>query len=98
METEQADWKWSLLFRALHKLADLPLQYQGWPFAHTDAELDDIIWWASEKLLPNFDNIPIPAVVLPLKRISRIAVEPSVALAWLRNFTKDKKFIMEYFA
>jgi hypothetical protein len=27
LEQEQADWKWSPLFRALRKLADLPLRY-----------------------------------------------------------------------
>jgi hypothetical protein len=37
-------------------------------------------------------------VVLPLKRISRAAVGPSVALAWPRNFTKHSNFIMEYLA
>jgi hypothetical protein len=49
-------------------------------------------------LFPDFDSLPVPAAVLPLKRISRAAVGPSVALAWPRNFTKHSNFIMEYLA
>jgi hypothetical protein len=34
--------------------------------------------------------------VFPLKHISRAAVGPYVALAWPRNYTKDRRFLDEY--
>jgi hypothetical protein len=98
LEQEHADWKWSLLFCAVCKLSDLPLRYRGRPFAHMAKELDDIICWASEQLLPSFGSTLVPVAVLSLKRISRATVGPFVALAWPRNFTKEKNFIMEYLA
>jgi hypothetical protein len=96
LEKEDAEWKWSPLFCAIRKLPDLPLRYRGRPFAHTAPELQDIISWASEQILPQFETLPVPEAVLPLKRISRTAVGPHVALAWPRNYTNQQQFLEEY--
>jgi hypothetical protein len=60
------------------------------------SELKDIICWASKELLPGFASIHVIVAVLPLKHISHATVGPYVALAWSRNFTKDKNFIMQW--
>jgi hypothetical protein len=52
LQKEEAEWKWFPLFRAVRKLGDLPLRYRGRPFQHTPLELEDIIRWVSEDLLP----------------------------------------------
>lgn len=61
LQKEEAEWKWSPLFRAVFKLIDMPFHYRGRPFQHTLSELQDIICWASEELLPRFKTLPIPA-------------------------------------
>jgi hypothetical protein len=96
LEKEDAEWKWSPMFCTIRKLLDLPLQYRGRTFAHTAPELQDIISWASEQMLPQFETLPVPGAILPLKRISRAAVGPHVALAWPRNYTKEQQFLEEY--
>jgi hypothetical protein len=39
LQKEEIEWKWSPLFRAMCKLADLPLRYHSLPFQHSPSEL-----------------------------------------------------------
>jgi hypothetical protein len=93
LKKEEATWKWSPLFRAIRKFLNLPLRYRGWPFAFTVEELEDIIRWASEEVVPGFAELLVLGAFRALKHISRAAVGPSVALAWPKNY-----FLVDYLA
>jgi hypothetical protein len=96
LEKEEATWKWSPLFRAIRKFPNLSLRYRGWLFAYTAEELEDIIRWASEEVVPGFVGLPVPGAILALKRISRAAVGPSMALVWPKNYTREQAFLVDY--